>query len=513
MAVVIPISTEDIEYAKTFITQYLEDQMPNADFSEGTALQDLVVQSFAHMFAFLRAELAKVQTLRSLSQLQTLQEDDEVRQAVDDIISNFLINRGSGAKAQVGITITLSQQVDLFVPSTISFNRDGTHIFYPISNYDLPKEDLIERVSSNGLFSYEADITLVAQNIGEDYEVPPGNFVSWDVFNPYVTSVRNTQKGVGGSSIESNDAYIERSNDAITVRNLINPKSIRTVLMEEFASIGLKDVTTIGYGDPEMLRDTVNTNVTWTTIDIVHIGNHQDIYLNLPLTEFATYSSISYTEQYLGEPDRPGAVLLPQVPIYKIHSVRDTLTQLDLPYHTFIRDHRYVGTKEQEYYIILDSGLDNIPVTVTYDTVEGFDVIHNYLRDPDERITLANSLARAVIPVYIEMDIYYIQVQGQKDLDTVAAKQTIVDYITSLSSVEQLYVDSIVLSFHQNYGTQAIIKVPQTVKGTVYYPDGTLQEFYSENLLTVPEYPSLGVTNRVCGFITTPDYIRFYKMS
>ena len=52
MAVVIPITQDDINYAKTFLTQYLTDNIPEADFSEGSALQDLVVKSLSFSFAF-----------------------------------------------------------------------------------------------------------------------------------------------------------------------------------------------------------------------------------------------------------------------------------------------------------------------------------------------------------------------------------------------------------------------------------------------------------------------------
>ena len=79
MAVTVDINQDDIQYAKTFITQYLEDQVPQGDFSDGTALQDLVIKSIAPVFAFLRSELTKVQTLRSLAQLEQLEDDEEVQ--------------------------------------------------------------------------------------------------------------------------------------------------------------------------------------------------------------------------------------------------------------------------------------------------------------------------------------------------------------------------------------------------------------------------------------------------
>jgi hypothetical protein len=487
--------------------------MPEADFSDGSALQDLVIKAVSYSFAFLRSELTKVQTLRSLAQLQDLDEDEEINQAVDDVISNFFINRGTGSKSLVGVTLVLSQKVDIFLNTNVSFNRDGTHIFYPYELYNIDKELLIERINTAGITTYEYDINLIAADIGTEYNVPPGNFLSWDRFNQYVTSVRNDQAASGGAPLEDNDTYINRSNEAITVRNLINPRSIRTVLLEKFTSIGLKDVTTIGYGDPEMLRDAINTYVTWTDINIAHIGNHQDIYCNLSLLEDQTFSGVTSTNVYLGEPDRPGSLKLPQYPVYKIQSVKDTNTEADLPYHLFIRDQKLYYTVEQDAYIILDSGQDGVEVTVTYDTVSGFDVIHNYLRDPDERVTLANSLARAVIPAYVEVSIGYIPITGQPALDVAAATQTVIDYINKLSNSDTLPIDSLIKELHALYGNYVILQNPIILKGTVYYPNGTILEFFSENTLSVPEYPALGVTNRTCGFFTSARYITFTQMA
>ena len=53
----------------------------------------------------------------------------------------------------------------------------------------------------------------------------------------------------------------------------------------------------------------------------------------------------------------------------------------------------------------------------------------------------------------------------------------------------------------------------KSVKGSVFYPNGVVQDFYSENILTVPEYRSLGVTNRVCGYFTSTRYITFTKQN
>ena len=169
----------------------------------------------------------------------------------------------------------------------------------------------------------------------------------------------------------------------------------------------------------------------------------------------------------------------------------------------------YYFTKEQDAYLVLDNGENGRTIVITYDTVQGFDVIHTYLRNPDERITLANSLARAVIPIYVTVDIPYMQVAGQPLLDKELAKQTVVNFIDTLDNSKELNIDSLIREIHLSYGQQIIIQNPLLLKGVVYYPNGTKQEFYSENVLSVPEFKALGVTNRLCGYYTSTKYISF----
>ena len=511
MAISVDITQEDILYAKTFLSQYLSDNVPEGDFSEGGALNDLVVKAMSYYFAYIKSELTRFKTLRSLKLLYDMPDDDEVKEAVNDIISNFFINRGGGAKSQLLATIKFSQRVDTFVSKSIRFNKDGTHYFTPYQDYTINKENMIEVTEVSGNITYEYDLILESENVGTEYNVTAGTFTSWDNFNGYIISVRNDEAASGGDAEESSQTYIDRASEAITVRNLINPRSIRTVLLEQFRDIGIKDVVAIGYGDPEMLRDSINTYVTFDRIDLVHIGNHQDIYITLPLSESQTYRALTETASKLGEPDRAGTIQLPAYPVYKIHSVKDTASGLDLPYTLFIRDHKYFYTVDQEAFVVLDSGLNGVDVTITYDTITGFSLVDSYLKNPDERVILANTMARAKVPVYIEIDLNYLQITGQPDLDVSAAKQTVLDYIDSLAGTDYLTVDALTKAVHAVYGAYIVIQTPIALKGTVLYPDGSQQIFYSENTLVVPEHTALGVTNRVCSYVSSLQYITFTK--
>ena len=113
-------------------------------------------------------------------------------------------------------------------------NRDDLHIFYPDQAYNIPKESLVEAIDADGTSYYLTSINVEAENIGSDYDVAAGTFISWDNFNPYVVEIRNEQKGSGGEDEEDNATYIERSENAITVRNLINSRSAKAVLLERF---------------------------------------------------------------------------------------------------------------------------------------------------------------------------------------------------------------------------------------------------------------------------------------
>jgi hypothetical protein len=282
----IQIDSADVTDAENFLEEYLTDSIEDGDFSKGTALRDLTVGALAAVFAYLKKENAIVKNMQSLETVENAVDETDT-EALDDavtaILSNWFISRKAGAKARGSILCHVSQLTDVFIRTSVKFYKTANLSFVVDSSdtYFVAKEDLIPVINSDGdITEYQFTVPVVATGTGEGYNISPGLFVSFDSFNPYVTIVENLDTFAGGKGVETTQEILSRAPTAISVRNLINQKSIQAVLGEEFPE--LKRIMVAGYGDTEMTRD-VLTGVS--THLAVHVGGATDVYLDADLVQ------------------------------------------------------------------------------------------------------------------------------------------------------------------------------------------------------------------------------------
>lgn len=285
MTVAITINQSDVASAADFLEQYLTDQIPDGDFSKGTALRDLTVQALAAVYAFLKADAAQIRQMQSLISVRAATGGDAtaLQDAVTAILSNFFVTPKGGGYARGFAIGHASQQVDIFVPITVQFTYSQGLIFIVDSTDTLfiSKTELVPIVDADAsVLDYEFQIPLVAIATGEDYNVAPGLFASFNRFNPYVTHVESTITFSGGKGPETVDAILARAPTAISVRNLINSRSIEATLNDTFD--GIESILVIGMGDLEMQRDIVPTIAPNLRF---HVGGAVDIYLRTGLIE------------------------------------------------------------------------------------------------------------------------------------------------------------------------------------------------------------------------------------
>lgn len=286
MSTNITIDASDVTTAANFLQQYLTDQVPLGDFTAGTALRDLAIQALAAVVAFLRADAAQIRQMQSLVTVQaaTGGDPEALADAVTGILSNFFVTAGAGTYSRGFAIGHSSTQTDVFIPASISFTF-STGLVFVVDNGGqtlfIPQSQLVPIIDTTGMvIDYEFRIPLIAVATGTQYDIQPGQFQAFDRFNPYVTSVECTIAFSGGDGPESTTALIARAPTAISVRCLINDRSIPATLDDNFD--GIDAVLVIGMGDPEMVRDIVPTIAPHL---LVHVGGCVDIYLRTALIE------------------------------------------------------------------------------------------------------------------------------------------------------------------------------------------------------------------------------------
>ena len=285
----INISTDDLAAAENFLAEYLTEAVPEASFQPGSAMRDLAVQAFANIFAFLRGEVARVSSMQSLKKVReeadvagTLDSTD-VSQMVDEILSNWFVSRNAGTFAKMSAQIHFTQRATVTIRSDTKFWRTPSLVFY----LDIAEGPLVITSDSmrpvydtkGRLIDYVADIPLKAARTGDSYNISAGRFTRVDSPSgiPYLSYVNHTEGSSDGAVVETTEDLINRAQNVITVRNLINNRSIDTVLQNEFPEIWT--TLTVGMGEPEMLRD---KRIEVAEHIELHIGGHYDTYIEMP---------------------------------------------------------------------------------------------------------------------------------------------------------------------------------------------------------------------------------------
>jgi len=279
------ISRQDLTDAENFLVQFMTEMVPEANLEEGGAVRDLLIKGFASVYAFLRGEISRVEARQSLLRIQDgLTEDDDIAQAVDEILSNWFISRKSGDYSQMTGRFHFTEQRAQSIPAASQFWRTNTAVFVVDTEADpyiISENQLFPVFGTDGiLIDYVVDVPLRALRTGEVYDIDPGRFVRIQVPGglPYLSYVENTEKSDGGVDIESSEEMIERSDTAIAVRNLVNNRSCDATLQELFPAI--TETLTIGMAEPEQVRDRraeIGRHI------LLHIGGHYDTYVTLPL--------------------------------------------------------------------------------------------------------------------------------------------------------------------------------------------------------------------------------------
>jgi hypothetical protein len=147
--------------------------------------------------------------------------------------------------------------------------------------YVIPESSFLPIFDSAGtLVDYVVDVPMLAARTGEGYNIEPGNFVRAQVPGglPFFEYAENVETSSGGKNVESTDELIDRSETAISVRNLINNRSCDATLQEEFPEI--IETLTVGMGEAEMIRDRRTEIARHIKL---HTGGHYDTYIGLNL--------------------------------------------------------------------------------------------------------------------------------------------------------------------------------------------------------------------------------------
>jgi hypothetical protein len=272
----IQVSSDEIMEGELLATQILQAKFPDLDLREGTGARDLVIRPLGTGLAMLNKALLFYFVQNTISGVN----DDTPAEIVDKILSNWFLTRIQGTQSIVNARLFFARQKDIVVPVDAFFSTDNALKFFPQQTTSVASSQLIFDAFSN---EYYFDVDLLAEQVGTDYNISSGSLLYFSSFDPYFLHAEINFLKQQASASETNTEFINRSSTAISTRNLINVPSIASNLLAKFSLIS--GVTSVGMGDPEMIRDQVDAYVSTLTPPHVpiHVGGMMDIYVRVPL--------------------------------------------------------------------------------------------------------------------------------------------------------------------------------------------------------------------------------------
>lgn len=512
------LSADDVQQAETFAQQYLESKFPTVDFRQGTGVRDLVIRPNAMLIALIRKYTETYFDSATLANVT----NDTPAEVVDNILSNFFVNRNSGSYATVRARLYFLFQngtpSNVSLPTSAYFSTDNTYMFYPTAPvFAQPLKDGDTPISGNVYLSYDSseelwyfDTNLSSQSSDEAFnDLTEGDLLYFTLFNPYFVKGKILYQDSPAVREETNLEMVERSYNSISTRNLINDPSITSRLYDVFNYI--KYIKVVGMGDPDMWRDYVQVEGVMGDPDLqdkfrIHIGGAVDIYAD---TAFRT-SVVQYTTNAAGVIEITGPIFDVDRSTLSGGVDADTIPMtaeaaVSYPNTTVYTDHKPL-VPQKDYglsanqIVHIDFGLDypNMTASFVVRKFVGLEDIQSFLEDQQNRVVCANQLARAFEPILI--DIKAGGYESSYDTAKLSAaraaieayfNQTPVDGTIYVSEIYKLIGDAGLTSVKAPLDVTATAISKDLVKTSSPVTDGytaaSTQRFYLDTFTITPE--------------------------
>lgn len=273
---------------KNLLKRALSETVPEADTSTGTAINDLLIEPSS---IFLEDVFNLIGTVSS--QLR-IDDNADLDTTLDSFASNWFLERKPGTLTFGTVRLFLSEPSDVNIPARSLFLvRDGL-VFTNPNDFSLPYSEVVKN-RYNELFFVDIEVEATRQS---SLTVEGGDLIPVMVSPITVEYAEAVDSFTPGTDAETNQQFQERIKKTIVLRNLVSAEAIETYMKELFPWI--TKVRVVGYGDPEMLRDTIDLEYLAGQLGVVfdelgipqrtsfHVGNKIDIHVNYRSVEFGT---------------------------------------------------------------------------------------------------------------------------------------------------------------------------------------------------------------------------------
>jgi len=513
------------------ITQRVQEDNPTIDVGRGVFYELLVY--YHAVFATRQEQL--IDDYRRSRSLLALEQDPDLADVdlVNDVLSNFKLERKLGSRARGTITVVLLNDVTVTFGVNSVFQAKGlqyvtTEVYTAKSEaaqVTAPTDRLITP-TADGKYSFTLEVQ--AANEGSNYNLEKGTLVV-PVSPPpaYVTSYAITDFTLGVAA-ETNTELLARLQEGIAAKALSNRVNMAAFLRSVDAYSRIVGMSIVGYGDAEMLRDK-------HSIFPVAYGGRVDWYVrseNLPTTKQMTLTATRLAENSNGLPVWQISLTRDVAPgFYEIKAIR--------PKGTTVESGRLTITEEIRSYDMTTT--DFVPDVVSYEeaaysryqtaivkfrdatqdisaysvgaTLE-YDIDVTYMpliaeiqttvNSRDVRSYGADCLVKAPVPCFTQISFIIYKQSNEAIPDAAAIQLAVSNAVNAIGFVGRLYASKVQDVVHGYLASNSSVGSIDLF-GRIRYPDGSTQYIRGSDVIQIPANPAKMVTYRTTHFFCRPE--------
>lgn len=520
------LSPTAITQAEQYLAGILEEEYPSLDTSDGRVIREMVINVAAILNTESRDD---IENLRNSFSPLTIAEDPDLADddIVDEVYSNYGIERFEGSKASGLIAVILSNLVTTSVPDDTVFTNNGlnyvvTQPYIGVTTADAVGSSTERLIEERPDGSYVFTVPVVAENVGESYLAKRGERFT---ATPAIVGAIDLQAAIdfeGGTSAETNAELVERTQQGVAPKVFSARAQVAALIQDAYP--GVIDVSQVGFGDVEMLRDRNN-------IFAASQGGKTDIYVQtavvpteIKVTKTCTYMGNQTWQFSMLRDDAPGFYLITAV-VYKdltafdgslavTSEVRGYDTTLETDWVQQITDAQEgMYTRYQTAVVQFTDPLTaedaSVGDTAEYDVyvtrMPDIQGINDLTVDRQKRPNNGDYLPKAPVPAFAAVSLRIYQRSGTSAPDTAAIKSAIASRINNLGfSIGRLPMTLVVDAAQgllESGGTSVIS--PVDMYAFIYPPDTApngrilLRDIHE---LVIPSLPDRGVSQRTTVF-------------
>jgi hypothetical protein len=253
---------------RRFLIEKIKEFDDQIDTRSGSGVGNLLIKPLSLMLRQFVTDLDFIRTQLSLEDVAFLGNE-----ATDELIANLFIERRVGNQATGSVRIFFASPQESLIPAGTGFLDGDGQLFTTSEEVSISAAAM--SVNREGSQFY-VDVPVESAFTGDSFNIAAGEISATEATIVGAIRVTNPAAITGGITTETNEELVDRAGLAITVRNLINRRSISTVLLNEFNII--QSLQPIGYRDPEMIRDLITVTTSLGEREL-NIGGHADIYI------------------------------------------------------------------------------------------------------------------------------------------------------------------------------------------------------------------------------------------